>query len=132
MATRAGGGLFVEVDSAAATRYLSSLADATAALGRMRLVAGSPVPYAYGIETGRTRSGRVARARGGARMVEHGMAETRRQIPRIVAQLLQRPTGGVAKDVEDAFRRTALGAIQSRTPVVFGRLRNSFVVRRLH
>lgn len=101
-----------------------------AELGRTRLSVGSDLPYAYGIETGRRRDGRIARKAGGlwflsgaARDVGPGAADTivrslDRGVPgvdgalRIVAmRLTQR-----ARQLEAPANRSGrlAGSIQSR------------------
>jgi hypothetical protein len=59
-------GASVRIESRAALRALGDLAAGARALGGARMEIGSRLPYAYGIETGFTRSGRVARRAGGA------------------------------------------------------------------
>lgn len=49
-------------------------ADGARRLAVTRVVVDSPLPYAFGIETGRHRSGRLARRAGGAWMIRRGLA----------------------------------------------------------
>ena len=56
----------VEIDSKAAQAALLEMDAAVRAVGALTLDAGSPLPYAFGIETGRKRSGALARRKGGA------------------------------------------------------------------
>jgi hypothetical protein len=124
-------GLFVRVVGIdEAQRYFATLADGARGIASLRLVAGSPVPYSYGIETGHDRSGRLRRRAGGAWMLRGGLAETREQIPTLIAAMLTHGTAA-GKDTTDAIRRTLLGNVQRRTPVRTGRLRDSFIVRGL-
>jgi hypothetical protein len=124
----AGAFVAVNVDMKTAATYFGTLEQAAAEVGALRLVAGSPLPYAYGIETGRTRTGRVARRLGGAHMLRAGMEAASDTIESLVMAHLARPGRG-GKAMEDGIRRTVLGEVQRRTPVRSGRLRDSFVVR---
>lgn len=121
-------GTFVAVDMRMAANYLGSIEEAAAQVGAQRLVAGSPLPYAHGIETGRTRTGRVARRLGGAYMLRAGMEAANARVESLIVAHLERPGKG-GKALEDGIRRTVLGEVQARTPVRSGRLRDSFVVR---
>jgi len=121
--------LFVTVDGLpVAMRYFATMQAAMREVDHLRLVAGSALDYAYGIETGRTRRGRVARRLGGAFMVARGLEETQLMIPGLIVRMLEQGSGA-GKDTTDAIRRTLLGHIQARTPVRTGRLRDSFVVK---
>lgn len=126
-------GTYVRLDGhGEAVRYLKSLRDSTAAVGRTRIGVGSAKAYAFGIETGWRRSGRLARRAGGAFMLRGGVAEVRPRIaPMIVAGLaLGRPQniglvfGNIGRLLQAAVRR--------RTPIGRrpnpSRLRDSFVV----
>jgi hypothetical protein len=124
-------GIFVRVTGTeGARRYFKTLADGAESIGALHLVAGSTVPYAYGIETGRDRSGQRRRRAGGAWMLRDGLRVTQEQIPILVAAMLTRGSAA-GKDTTDAIRRTLLGNVQRRTPVRTGRLRDSFIVRGL-
>jgi hypothetical protein len=118
-------GIFVRVVGLPdALDYFKTLAAGAAGIASLRLVAGSPLPYARGIETG------THRAAGPAWMLRGGLAETQAQIPPLIAAMLTHGTAA-GKDTTDAIRRTLLGNIQRRTPVRTGRLRDSFIVRGL-
>lgn len=56
-----------------AQRVLEHLRDGGRAVSDARVRVGSPLQYAPGIETGRTRGGRVARAAGGLHFLERGL-----------------------------------------------------------
>jgi hypothetical protein len=117
-------GASVRIESRAALRALGDLAAGARALGGARMEIGSRLPYAYGIETGFTRSGRVARRAGGAWMLRDAKEAVRSQIEPVLAAAL--PHGPSAVDA--AFRRLGAFAVQAaraRTPVVTGRLRAS-------
>lgn len=118
-------GLFVRVTGLdEAQQYFKMLADGARGIASLRLVAGSPLPYARGIETG------THRKAGPAWMLRGGLEATQGQIPSLVAAMLLHGTAA-GKDTTDAIRRTLLGNIQRRTPVRTGRLRDSFIVRGL-
>lgn len=110
-----------------AARTILALLDAGArALEATTVVAGSPEAYAPGIETGRTRAGRVARRAGGAFMLAGGVQTV---LPTIGPALLEALPQGA-----DPTRRAMLGrgvaiaeAARPRTPVKTGNLRASFV-----
>jgi hypothetical protein len=105
----------VRIESRAVMQALGQLADTARAMGGARVEAGSTEPYTFGIETGRTRSGRLARAAIAARIQ-----------PTLAAALMQGPAAADA-----AFRGLGdelVREIQARTPVVSGRLRGSMRV----
>ena len=109
-----------------ALKRLQLLDAGARALDDTTVVAGSPEAYAPGIETGRTRSGRVARRAGGAFMLTRAVQQVAPTVvPALVAAL---PQGA------DATRRALLGrgvaiaeAARPGTPVRTGNLRASFV-----
>lgn len=117
----------VRIESRAALKALGDLAAGARAAGGARVEVGSDEPYAYGIETGFRRSGRLARRAGGAWMLRDAKAAVEPQIEAVVGAAL--PHGAAATDT--AFRRLGeilVGEIQARTPVVSGRLRDSMRV----
>jgi hypothetical protein len=117
----------VRIESRAVMQALGQLADTARAMGGARVEAGSTEPYTFGIETGRTRSGRLARAAGGAWMLRDAKAAIAARIqPTLAAALMQGPAAADA-----AFRGLGdelVREIQARTPVVSGRLRGSMRV----
>lgn len=99
------------------------------AVGALRLAATNALPYAYGIETGRHRSGGLARRAGGAHMYEQGLAAAGPQLERMVADGLPYGAGGVNNAVARWGRSVAEPSIRRYTPVVTGALRNAVRVR---
>jgi hypothetical protein len=106
-------------------------------LGRMQTIAAagkaatgpfvdvrSTVPYAFGIETGRRRSGRLARAAGGAYMFRKGLAEVRPLIKATIGPALLQGSMQVGA-AKGRLQQAAVRAIRKHTPVVSGRLRGS-------
>lgn len=110
--------------------YLQKLADGAKAVGGMVVVVGSPLKYAFGIETGRHRSGRLARRAGGARMLTRGLQSVHSRIkPTVVAAL---PHGRAA--ARAAVLRLGYDVqrfAQAHTPVVGGGLRRSLHTRQV-
>lgn len=61
------GGAYVSIDGAETVRaYLQSLREGLGRAGDETIMVGSNLVYAFGIETGRHRGGRLARRAGGA------------------------------------------------------------------
>jgi hypothetical protein len=114
----------ITVSADEAQRSLRRVADGATAAGRLHAKVGSALPYAYGIETGRHRSGRLARRRGGVWYLRNSFNANQRFIAeRVSKALIDGPTA-----VSHAFR-TAVGHIESgardRVVVKTGRLRSS-------
>jgi hypothetical protein len=108
--------------------FFADLADATATAGAARLSWSSDLPYAFGIETGRTPRGRLARAVGGAFMFRDGGAAALRDLSDDLAGAL--PRGGQAVvQAYLAVGRRGVTEIRRRTPVRTGRLRASVQMR---
>jgi hypothetical protein len=107
-----------------ADQYLRSLADACAALEGARLSVGSALPYAFGIETGRHRGGKLARKAGGAQMIGRGWQTVRGQVAGRIAESLKGGEEGVAREI-DAIGRDTANAARPFTPVVSGALQRS-------
>lgn len=108
----------------AAQQSLTHMAQGAQAAGRSAYFVGSSLAYAYGIETGRSRGGRLARKAGGAFMLTRALQSVAPGIPGAVAQAL--PSGASA--VDQAIRRLAfevLSRAQALTPVRSGALRAS-------
>lgn len=118
----------VEIESEAAERALADMDAACRAVGALRLDAGSDLPYAFGIETGRHPSGRLARRAGGAHMVERGIERAGPQLERMVADGIPYGVQGVNNAIARWARIVARPAIQALTPVQTGALRRSITV----
>jgi len=99
-----------------------------AELRRSRVLIGSSLVYAFGIETGRTRSGRLARRAGGARMLGQALAGTRGEIAAALAAA-RRQGLAPGREVLLALAYRILARAQRLTPVLTGTLRRSLVVR---
>jgi len=93
---------------------------------RYRILIGTPLVYGFGIETGRHRGGRLARAAGGAMMLQQGLAAARAS-----AGAVLRAAGAEAPDRRTllllAYR--VLDLAKRLTPVRTGTLRRSLLVR---
>lgn len=115
----------VTLDSTEAERAIAEMEAAVRAVDALRLDIGSTLPYAFGIETGRRRDGRLARRAGGARMVERGIAQAGPTLEAWVAEGIPYGPQGVNNAVRRWGRLVALPAVRSFTPVVSGALRRS-------
>lgn len=118
----------VELDSEAAEAALRDMEAACRAVGAMTLDAGSDLPYAFGIETGRHRGGRLARRAGGAHMIERGIERAGPTLETWVADGIPYGPQGVNNAVRRWGRLVAQPAIRALTPVVTGALRASITV----
>jgi hypothetical protein len=120
--------IHVEIDSQEAQAALREMDAAARAVGAMTLDAGSDLPYAFGIETGRKRSGALARRKGGAHMIEQGIARSGPQLEAWVADGIPYGVQGVNNAIRRWGRLVARPAIQALTPVLVGTLRTSITV----
>lgn len=68
---------------------------AAAELGRTRLSIGSDLPYAYGIETGRRRDGRIARRAGGLYFLSGAARDVAPDVTGLIVRSLDRGAAGV-------------------------------------
>jgi hypothetical protein len=118
----------VEIDSKEAQAALQQMDAAVRAVGALTLDAGSPLPYAFGIETGRHRGGRLARRAGGAHMIERGIAQSGATLENWVAEGIPYGPAGVNGAIRRWGRLVARPAIQGFTPVLTGALRASITV----
>lgn len=66
-------------------RFVDQLRRSMRVVTRRPVRIGTPRPYAYGIETGRHRSGRLARRAGGARMLSRAALLVQRILPAALA-----------------------------------------------
>jgi hypothetical protein len=107
-----------------AERKLTYYLRGSGSIGTIRLRLQTGKPYAFGIETGRTRSGRMARRAGGAYMFRDAWRSIQPQIGRAYAQAV--PNGdGAVNAVTHQFGARLLAGARARTPVVSGALRAS-------
>lgn len=88
----------------------------------------SALPYAYGIETGFTPRGRLARRVGGAFMFLRGVEAGLRGFDREIAQALPKGGSAVVQTYLTMGRRT-VDEVRNRTPRVSGRLAGSVTMR---
>lgn len=104
---------------------LRRMADSIKEAGRWRVTVGSYLPYARGIETGRTIGGRVARKAGGLYYLAGALSDVQPDIRRGVAQAI----GQNPRAVQSAFGALAMKlerrAVVRETAVVKGNLRRS-------
>src|SRR5215210_5698836 len=119
-------GTHIRVDSDNALLYLSQLRDTARRWGRSRTTVGSDLPYAFGIETGRTRRGRLARRAGGAYMLRRGLDDAKPRIKPLIVAAFERGTSQDVGLAEANIGRMIVASIRKYTPVVSGRLRDSF------
>lgn len=106
-----------------AQRRLGIIEEGAKRLGRTRILVGSNLKYAFGIEYGRHRGGRLARRAGGAGFLRKGLDSIRGTLPADISQAIE--SGG---SVYDAVFRNALrveDVAKANTPVVTGTLRRS-------
>jgi hypothetical protein len=120
--------IVVQVDGVPKARAtLAAVAGGCAAAAELALEIGSPLPYAYGIEYGRDRSGRLRRRAGPAYMLTSALDEATDRLGDRLAEALPRGASGTrAALIAQAgeIRDVAKG----RTPVRTGRLRASIQV----
>ena len=104
--------------------FLGGIAGAAARAQGPVISVGSPLPYAYGIETGRHRGGRLARAKGGAFMFRDALAVMKPRTGPALASAILRGTAAVEQAKRD-LNRQAVEEVRKRTPVRTGALRDS-------
>ena len=85
---------------------------------------GSPLPYTYGIEKGRDRSGRLRRRAGPARMFERGAADAQDLARHILPAAIVKGPRAVGQ-AKRKVRDHGIGRIRQYTPVRSGALRGS-------
>lgn len=115
----------VRVDSDKAMQYLIQVRQTAERWGRSRTVISSNLPYTYGIETGRHRRGGLARRAGGAYMLREGLADTEEHMGDLIVESFARGPSAVPL-AEANIGRMVVAAVRRHTPVVSGRLRDSF------
>jgi hypothetical protein len=111
-----------------AVAALTRLARAAAAMAGTPVYVGSSLVYAYGIEHGRHRGGRLARRAGGAFYLTRGLAAVRGQLPTEVARVL-RVAGPDPRRLLLGLGYRVQAAAMPLVPVRTGTLRRSIHVR---
>ena len=114
-------GIRVNIDADEAVGALNKLKDAVRSVKSTRL--GSDLPYAYGIEYGRHRGGRLARRAGGAYYLHAGAEQITGEAPKLARALGKGPAATKAEYQEILER--GLDVARRRTPVRTGRLSRS-------
>lgn len=109
------------------TRAIAQLRDGAGRFTGRMLAIGSALPYAYGIETGRHRDGRLARRAGGAHYLAAGLATARTSAGTEITAALPKGAGAVNLAMGRLGRRAQQRA-QGVVPVRTGALRNSIRV----
>ncbi len=115
----------VRVDSDQALKYLSQIRQTAQRWERSRTVISSDLPYSYGIEFGRHRSGALARRVGGAFMMREGLLDTEEHMQELIAESFARGPSAVPL-AEANIGRMVVAAVRRHTPVRSGNLRDSF------
>jgi len=106
-----------------AQRRLQTMRDGAERLGNTRILVGSNLKYAFGIEFGRHRGGRLARSAGGAFFLKKGLDSIKDSLPRDIGNALAN-----GSSVYDAMLKNALqlqNVAMANTPVNTGSLRRS-------
>jgi hypothetical protein len=108
--------------------YLAQLRDSCGRFVRLLPQVGSSLPYAYGIEEGHTRGGRLARKAGGAHYLSGAVDSV---LPRAKTMIARELPGTAGGDVASRILgEDIVGAAKQIVPVKSGRLRNSIRVGR--
>lgn len=115
----------IRVDSDDALKYLMRVDQTAERWGRSRTTVGSPLVYAFGIETGRHRRGGLARRAGGAFMLREGLADVEEHMMDLIVESFARGPSAVPL-AEANIGRMVVAAVRRHTPVVSGKLRDSF------
>lgn len=115
----------IRVDSDDALKYLMRIGQTAERWGRSRTTVGSPLVYAFGIETGRHRRGGLARRAGGAFMLREGLADVEEHMMDLIVESFARGPSAVPL-AEANIGRMVVAAVRRHTPVVSGKLRDSF------
>ncbi len=112
-------------------KLIDAWANSARSFGNVKLTIGSPLPYAYGIETGYHRGGRLARRAGGAFYLQKGMQAMQTIFQqRAASSLLGIPAGQSFNELLSTMQTTGLRVAQSSAPVRTGKLRGSIVASR--
>lgn len=118
-------GAYVQIEGVErVSAYLKEIREGAETAGHETILVGSPLRYAFGIETGRHRGGRLARRAGGAYYLRDAFRAVQPRIrPALVAAL---PKG--AQAVLQAMRKLGYDVereAKERVPVRTGTLRRS-------
>lgn len=109
-------------------QYVTQIRDAVGRFAGPLVSVGSPLPYAYGIEYGRKRSGALARKAGPAYYLQGGLEAVQDEAKGVITAAL--PQGPGAVDVAaQRLGEIAQQRAQAIVPVRSGALRNSIVSR---
>lgn len=107
-----------------ARSFLGNIAAAAVRTNGPIVSLSSPLPYAFGIETGRHRGGGLARAAGGAYMFRDGIKAVQARVgPSLATAILQGP--GAVDAAKRSLNAQAIEEVRKRTPVRSGALRAS-------
>jgi hypothetical protein len=109
---------------------LGLVADGAMAASRTRVLVGTDLPYAYGIETGYRHSGRLARRAGGLYYLTGAADALRPSITPRLAGVLQDGPAAVAGELLAIGMDVAGQAQERETAVVSGSLRRSIHAER--
>jgi hypothetical protein len=115
---------YVRVDMDDARKGLGQLLDGVKAVTSKPRQIGSDLPYAFGIETGRHRGGRLARRAGGAWMMQRGLAYLKAYYVDQVGPAIRKGAGPV-KSAEAVLLRRTVETIRRGTPKRSGALAQS-------
>jgi hypothetical protein len=111
-----------------AVAALTRLARAAEAMAGTPVFVGSSLVYAYGIEHGRHRGGRLARRAGGAFYLTRGLAAVRTELPSTILAVLGASRGDPRRLLLGLGYRVQAAAMPL-VPVRTGTLRRSIHVR---
>lgn len=78
-----------------ARRYLEELKDQAHSANDATVRVGATAPYAYGIETGHRRSGRLARAAGGVFFLSRAYEHVKPKIPKFITKAIDQREGAL-------------------------------------
>lgn len=105
-----------------ARQYFATLKSGAEALGKLAVLVGFSKVYAFGQETGRYRSGRLARRAGGAWMLRSGLARVQPDIKREIVDAVEKgPSAVLSAGLRLGYRVEAIA--KPLTPVRSGALR---------
>lgn len=112
------------IGAATTEKYLSELRLSAQLLGTMRLQVGSDLPYAFGIESGRHRGGRLARRAGPAHYLKGGWEAVRPTVGSRLARVLPEGPAALKKEMQ-AIGNDTRDIARAIVPVRSGDLQRS-------